>query len=60
MTQRDDGVYEIRADVVLADEKLSIGDTANEGKKVIYIEPIEDEDPYWNRWSYADMTIIIG
>lgn len=63
MTQRDDGVYEVKADVVLADEKLSVGDVADttyNGKEVIYVKPVEDEDPYWNRWSYIDMEIVIG
>lgn len=63
MTKRDDGVYEVKADVVLADEKLPVGDTAEmlyKGKEVIYVEPTEDEDPYWNRWAGSGMKIIIG
>ena len=63
MTKTDDGVYEVEADVVLADEKLPVGDmtkTPYQGKKVIYVEPIEDKDPYWNRWAGGGMTIIIG
>lgn len=49
--------------MVFADEKLSVGDVADttyNGKEVIHVKPIEDEDPYWNRWSYIDMDIIIG
>lgn len=67
MKLRDDGVYEIDADVLPFERSQKIGDNVPNpalidgfmGKKAVALgSDVEDEDPYWNRWGGGELFLM--
>lgn len=58
MKQREDGIYEVEADVLADKNPTKLGDSKQE-KTIIQHDGGHDDDPRWDRWC-ADFTITIG